>query len=291
VVQRILTAPGCPVGGPNCGAAAAGSAVVEYDAATLSPAGAFLASVETDLTTASRPKQIAVYDVVKQELLKIIPGATNPVWNTQGSLAFSTPAGLGIFHPATGQIQTLDLPGAGAPSWSLNQELLVNTGPGQAGLTGLYLANLDAGAVDPVPQTGGATDFISDPQGKVVFSGSPAKGLYLVDLGTGGAAQTLTPSAATAVGFASGNGIVVVSGSHLLDIRLSDGSTQTISGGPPSADLAGVEVLAGGKQLGWVAHHRGAEQVDVSNADGSGVTTITDFPAGTVIVGLSFGGA
>jgi hypothetical protein len=296
VVQQILTAPTCAAGGPGCGAAPAGSAVVEYDAATLSPAGAFLATVEADLTSATPAKHVAIYNVVDQKLLKIIPGASNPVWNSQESLAFSTPNGVGIFHPATGQLQTLELPGSGGPDWSLNQELLVSVPPDQSDHTAaagqpLYLVNLDAGAVDPVPKTEGATGFISDGGRNVVFNRTASKGLYRVDLGTGDQLQTLTTSSATAVGFASGNGVIAVAGSHLVLIRLSDGSTQTISGGPPTSDFARVQVLARGKQLGWVAKHGGAEQVDVSNVDGSGVTTITDFPAGTNILGLSFGTA
>lgn len=293
VVQRILTAPTCAAGGASCGAAPAGSPVVEYDAATLSPAGSFLATVETDLTSASGARQVSVYNVLDQQLLKVIPQATNPVWNSQGILAFSTPTGLGTFDPANSELQTLDIPGAGAPVWSINQELLV---PVQSAVGGkadqsLDLANLDAGSVGPVPGTGGATHFVSDTPGAVVFNTDLARGLYLVDMGVGGSVQTLTTSSATAIGFASGNGVIAVLGSHLEEIRLSDGSTQAISGGPPAADLGSTQVLAGGKQLGWVAHHGGAGQVDVSNADGSGVTTITDYPAGTVIVGLSFGAA
>jgi len=287
VVQRILTAPTCAEGGANCGAALAGTPVVEYDAATLSPAGAYLATVETDLTAASRTRQVAVYDVVDQQLLKIIPGATNPIWSGDGLLAFSTQTGVGILHPTTGQIQTLDLPGAGPPHWSLDHELLMSGPAGQP----LYLANLDAGSVDAVRQIQDATGFISDTAGNVVFNRGGTQGLYRMDLVGGDSAQTLTTSAATAVGFASGNGVIAVSGSRLVSIRLSDGSAQTISGGPPPSDFTGVQVVAAGKQLGWIAKHGGAEQVDVSNVDGSGVTTITDFPAGTVVVGLSFGAA
>lgn len=279
-------------GGANCGAAPAGTPVVEYDSATLSPAGAFLATVETDLTAPSPAKEVAVYNVVDQQLLKIIPGATNPIWSGEGVLAFSTPTGVGILQPTTGQLQTLDLPGAGPPHWSLDQELLLARSPVQTGPSPpLDLANLDAGAVDPVPQTEGATRFVSDGAGNVVFNRTTAKGLYRVNLGTGASIQTLTTSSPAAVGFSSSNGVVVISGSHLALIRLSDGSSQTISAGPPTADFATVQVLAGGKQLGWVAKHSGAEQVDVSNIDGSGVGTITDFPAGTSIMSLSFGAA
>jgi hypothetical protein len=283
-VERILTAPTCAIGGPVCGQIPAGGTVTAYDAATLSADGTSLATVETDLTIPSHSQRVAVYDVVNQQLLKTIPAAGNPTWSDDGLLAFSTPSGLGVFHPGSGQIQTISAPAIGPPHWSLAHELLATGPSGQP----LELADLDAGAIDPVPQTQGATGFIVN-SGTVVFTRDKSPALYVIDLSTGSAVRTLT-AAATAIGFVSGNDMVGASDSHLVRIALGDGSTQTISGGPPAADFASVEVLEGGKQLGWVARQGDADQVNVCNADGSGVTTITNFSTGTTVVGLSFSG-
>jgi Bacterial Ig-like domain len=285
-MQRILTAPTCPATPGGCGVVPAGQAVTAYQAATLSPDGTALATVEADLTTASHPTRVAVYDVVNQQLLKVIPGAANPVWSGDGLLGFSTPTGLGIYHPSGDRIQTLATPVTGPPQWVLDHELAVTGADGQP----LSLVNLDAGAVDPVPQTGGATRFVAGPGGTIVFSRAGSSGLYAVNLAGGPAVQSL-PGPAVAIGFVAGNNqVLAVSGSHLVRIGLGDGSVQTISAGPARSEFASVRVLPGGKQLGWVTHHDGADQVNVCNADGSGVTTVTGFTPGTVVVGLSFSG-
>ena len=269
LVQRLLTAP----------------AGTEITAATLANGSTLLATVEKDLTAPGTPSHIAVYDVVSGKLRATIAGADDPGWSSDGWLAYRSPDGVGELRLGDPQTHTLKLatqPTA-APQWILNHELLTQTG------AVVELVDVDAQTVSPLPGAPPISSFVTNAAGMVAAqtATTPSR-LFVEDLGGAVLPPTLL-AGVTPLGFLGADSVLGQTAAGLSRVSLSDFSQQPINGGPGQSQFASVQVVPGGRQLGWVQTGT-ADQVLACNSDGSGTALITNYPAGTKIVGVNFSG-
>lgn len=289
--QAALTAPVCDVA-PGCGAAAAGTPLYTYAAATLSPDDRWIAVVEQDHTLAGAPSALLLLDAATGAFQAAFPGGTLPSWSPDGStLAYTDHDVVHLYMPAS-RANALLPPGdplLAPPTWSPSGELLALDEMAPSGEQ-VVLADAAADARFPVPGvTGDSTAPALAPDGStlaVYRSGRVALGTWIVSL-SGVSAPRALGVPGIPVGFADSVTLVVRSAPEdgpltLSRVSLTGGDVipipLAVSGASPTTPI----VLApSGRQLAYLAAPAGVTNAYIVNADGSGAEPLTAFGPGT----------
>ena len=298
--EVALSSPICS-SEPACGAAAFGSPLYTFGAATLSPDNRWLAIVEQDQTTAGATTTLLVLDAASRRVRGAIPGGSLPSWSPDsGSLAFAAGGTVAIYHPQNGHTTALP-PGdpiIAPPVWSPQGELLALDEQG-AGGEHVELADAVVGARYPAPGLSGpASDPVIATDGRqlaVRRLGPSVAGTWLVALGAGAQpARRLDPSL-TPLGFTDPGTLVALSTARapvaLVRVSVAGDGQISIPAAPGVFVIPTVVVSPSGRQLAYLASPSGVTNAYVENADGSDPAPLTSFPADTVVAaGISVNG-
>ena len=298
--EVALASPACSTQ-PGCGAAAFGSPLYAFSAATLSPDNRWLAVVEQDRTSPAAATTLLVVDAASTAVHAAIPGGSLPSWSPDAStLAYAASGTVSFYHVRSGRTTTLP-PGdplLAPPIWSPLGELLALDEQGAAG-EHVELADALVGARYPVPGlTGPAGAPVISTDGRllaVLRFGRPVSGTWVVGLGTGGQPlRRLDPSLAP-LGFTDPGTLVALStrAAPVSLVRVSiDGDGQiSIPTAPGAFLIPTVVVSPSGRQLAYLASPSGVTNAFVANADGSGSAPLTSFLPGTLeAAGVSVNG-
>lgn len=294
--ETALSAPRCDVH-PACGAAAFGSPLYTYLAATLSSDDRWLAVVEADRTTASAATSVAVVEAATGAVRAAFSGASLPSWSPDGStLAYVVGSSVALYRPLDGTSASLPSgdPLLAPPEWGPLGELLVLSGAGVAGTAAgprVELADAVVGARYPLPDVDGpVTHPVVSPDGSelVVYRGGTAPGTWLVPLGAGAAPPRRLDPNLVPLGFTDPGTLIAVAmppsgGTSLVRVSISGDEQIALPGLPSAEALATVVVSPSGRRLGYLAQpSNGAVNAYVENADGSNPTALTRFAPDTL---------